>query len=420
MKASLIPRYTLLYTFLAVVLGFLMTNAAHSEISIDGVPLPQDAKPLSAEASQSPFAGTWVGMWDNAIKTILIVESVDEDGNAKVIYAVGSNAAFRIEKSWTRYSATLSDDVLTVYGRNTITYRFSKSGRLRAVYGDGFGFAVLSRQDLASLKNKEPPVSWSAGESTYLLTNLIEADKPVNLEAVIYKPAGTGPFPLAVINHGSTGNGKGDVPFTLTWKHDWLAEFLTDRGFLVAFPQRRGRGKSDGLYDEGFAEDRANGYTCEAKVALKGAERAISDLGAVIKSLKQRPDVKDTTVLLAGQSRGGILSVAYAGVRPDQVSGVVNFVGGWLGGCDTAEEVNQTLFKKGADFPKTTLWIYGDDDLFYTLDHSRKNFEAFKEAGGKGEFVERTVRGKNNGHWVMAVPPLWEDAVNQYIAGIKN
>ncbi|MEO1143186.1 MAG: hypothetical protein AAFW66_12715, partial [Pseudomonadota bacterium] len=81
---------------------------------------------------------------------------------------------------------------------------------------------------------------------------------------------------------------------------------------------------------------------------------------------------------------------------------------------------NQTLFKKGAGFPKSTLWIYGEDDLYYTLDHSRKNFETFKKAGGKGEFVERTVRGKNNGHWVIAVPPLWEETVDQYIAGIKN
>jgi dipeptidyl aminopeptidase/acylaminoacyl peptidase len=41
------------------------------------------------------------------------------------------------------------------------------------------------------------------------------------------------------------------------------------------------------------------------------------------------PFVDPTRVVIGGQSRGGILSIAYAGQRPEQVKGVVNFVGGW-------------------------------------------------------------------------------------------
>jgi len=41
------------------------------------------------------------------------------------------------------------------------------------------------------------------------------------------------------------------------------------------------------------------------------------------------PFVDDERVVMGGQSRGGILSVAYAGRRPEQVKGVINFVGGW-------------------------------------------------------------------------------------------
>ena len=67
---------------------------------------------------------------------------------------------------------------------------------------------------------------------------------------------------------------------------------------------------------------------------------------------------------------------------------MINFVGGWLGaGCSTASAVNQQLFKLGAGFPRPTLWLYGDNDPYYPLSHSEANFEAFRQAGGKGAFM---------------------------------
>jgi hypothetical protein len=50
-------------------------------------------------------------------------------------------------------------------------------------------------------------------------------------------------------------------------------------------PQRRGRGRSDGLYDEGFSADRRQGYTCDFAKSLSGAERALDDIGAAIGAL---------------------------------------------------------------------------------------------------------------------------------------
>ena len=119
---------------------------------------------------------------------------------------------------------------------------------------------------------------------------------------------------------------------------------------MVAFPQRRGRGRSGGLYDEGFNADRAKGYTCETKRTLAGADRALADVDAVIAALQKRPDVRPGPVLLLGQSRGGALAVAYAGLRPKKVHGVVNFVGGWVGGCPIAAGINRTLMNGGAAF----------------------------------------------------------------------
>jgi len=68
-------------------------------------------------------------------------------------------------------------------------------------------------------------------------------------------------------------------------------------------------------------------------------------------------------MLLAGNSLGGVLSIAYAGLHPEQTNGVINFVGGWISdGCETADAINQTLFRKGTSFVQSTLWLYGKDD----------------------------------------------------------
>ena len=69
----------------------------------------------------------------------------------------------------------------------------------------------------------------------------------------------------------------------------------------------------------------------------------------------------------------------------------------------------------GADAGRPSLWLYGRDDVFYSIDHSQKNFNAFLKAGGSGKYFEFTVRGQNNGHWVMAIPPLWEDVVADWL-----
>src|SRR5258708_27004873 len=75
-----------------------------------------------------------------------------------------------------------------------------------------------------------------------------------------------------------------------------------------------------------------------------------------------------------------------------EVAGVINFVGGWMGaGCRNASEINGTLFKRGGMFPHPTLWLYGNHDPFYSLDHSRANFAAFHAAGGKGSVLDFAV-----------------------------
>lgn len=249
-------------------------------------------------------------------------------------------------------------------------------------------------------------------------TPFVESGSAVTLEVVLYTPLGPGPYPAVMFNHGSTGNGDDPSQFRITYSNEAIARFFADRGWLVAFPQRRGRGASDGLYDEGFTPDRSR-YSCLAVPALAGFERALLDVNAAADYLAARSDVDATRMLSAGTSRGGVLAVVHAAERPDLFDAAVNFVGGWLGeGCVDSVVVNRSAFARGGGFPGATIWLYGDNDTFYSLAHSRANFDAFIAAGGTGGFQIYTRAPSLNGHFIVNDPSLWADDLDTFVRSI--
>lgn len=240
-------------------------------------------------------------------------------------------------------------------------------------------------------------------------------EQTVHLEMRIYKPAKPGPAPTLVFNHGSTGTGRDPSLFGRPIEFPALAQFFVERGWVVVMPARRGRAGSADLYDEGFAADRSLGYTSDPARSIPGAERALRDIEAAMEAILAFPFVDRDRVVMSGQSRGGILSNAYAGQRPEQLKGVINFVGGWLGGrMATAAMVNQELLRRGARYPGETLWLYGDADPYYPLPHSRENFAAFQRAGGKGTF-HAFPPPASGGHRIIDYPSLWEPVIEAYL-----
>ena len=240
----------------------------------------------------------------------------------------------------------------------------------------------------------------------------------VSLEVVLFKPLAEARYPAIVFHHGSTGDGSDPSRFDVTFTSKSVALYFVERGWMVAFPQRRGRGKSDGLYDEGFKPDRS-GYSCQEDLALAGAAHALEDLNVITDWLRMRADVDTTRMLIGGSSRGGILSIAHTAQRPDVYLAAINFVGGWIAeGCGDYLAINRTLFVDGAAFPGQSLWLYGENDSFYSLPYSRTNFEAFSRAGGMGTMAELTRSPGLNGHFIIndlaSWEPVMDDFLNQY------
>lgn len=246
-------------------------------------------------------------------------------------------------------------------------------------------------------------------------TPFVEGGRPVSLEVILYRPLDDGRYPTLLFNHGSTGDGSDPSQFGVTFVNKSLAAWFVDRGWMVAFGQRRGRGRSDGLYDEGFEPDRSR-YSCREDLALAGAERALEDLEALTDWIRNRTDVDTTRLLIGGTSRGGILSAAYVARRPEVYRAAVNFVGGWLGeGCGDHQPVNRALAVEAARFPGASLWLYAANDSFYSLEYSRGLHEAFTVAGGLGDFLEFTRDPGLNGHFLINDPPLWDGSMEAFI-----
>ena len=383
----------------------------------DGVPLPEAVKLVTAP-DRDGFAGAWSGLWGHQLKHILVVENVQTDGTAEAIYAYGDLVSWGITRDWQRYPAQIEGDTLTVMGNGFVAnYEILPSDVLMANFqaGRAFSQAVLHPFNQSMSKPK-----WTSAKFEKITTELSENGKPITFEIVIFKPDGAGPYPLAIVNHGSTGDGKNMAVAKLTFVDTAIAQFLVDRGYIAVFPQRRGRGKSDGLYDEGFDKDRTIGYSCDTGTSLAGAERAITDLGHIVKALKKRPDISSDSILLSGVSRGGILSMAYAGRYPSQVSGVINFVGGWMGeGCPNGAKINDALFIQAAEFPNKTLSLYGENDPLYSIAHTTERFQTFEAKGGQGTYVVIDVPG-GNGHALSAAHNLWAPIADAYLDSLDR
>ena len=95
---------------------------------------------------------------------------------------------------------------------------------------------------------------------------------------------------------------------------------------------------------------------------------------------------------------------------------VLNFVGGWVGDdCPRPDAVNTVSFKRAAGFAPPMLSLYGENDSYYKISHSKANFNAFVQAGGKGEFKVFNAGSGRNGHGIISQPELWRGAVDAYL-----
>jgi dienelactone hydrolase len=220
----------------------------------------------------------------------------------------------------------------------------------------------------------------------------------IKSHALLFRPAGEGPFRLALIAHATTQNvlRRAQMPQP---EYRALAAFLVARGFAVLVPERPGHGATGGKYleDQGGCD--------EADYARSGRATA-EEISAALNFMRRQSFIKPDGVVIVGHSAGGWGALALAAESQTDVSAIILFAAGRGGRAnDFPNQIcaPHTLkaaaaeFGKGATVPVT--WLVAANDIYFSPGFSKQLADAFRSAGGKVEFRALPAYG-GEGHWL--------------------
>jgi len=250
---------------------------------------------------------------------------------------------------------------------------------------------------------------------------LVPSGEPgVLMRTTVYRPSGAGPFPLLVMNHGTTQNAERRRMLPAP-DFGTLAQWFVRRGFVVALPQRPGHGETGGVYheDQGGCDD------ADFAGAGRGAAGSIT---AAVGYLAAQRFVRRTAVVVAGQSAGGWAALALASRAPAGLAGVIDFAGG-LGGRSFDRPDNNCapdrLIATAAEYGRTTrvpsLWVYAENDSYFPPRLSRAMAEAYRAAGGHVDYALLPAFGAD-GHFMADTDgseSVWGPVVERFLGKIR-
>jgi dienelactone hydrolase len=216
--------------------------------------------------------------------------------------------------------------------------------------------------------------------------------------ALLFRPPGDGPFPLALIAHASTENvlRRAQMPQP---EYRALAAWLVARGFAVLVPERTGHGATGGRYleDQGGCD--------EANYSRAGYATADA-INAALGFLRGQSFIRKDGALIVGHSAGGWGALAMAGENTKGVAAIIAFAPGRGGHANDAPNkvcAPDTLVASAAEFGEDArvpvIWLVAANDTYFSPDLSREMSDAFRRGGGKVDFRVLPASG-SEGHWL--------------------
>jgi dienelactone hydrolase len=264
--------------------------------------------------------------------------------------------------------------------------------------------STLSLSTAALANTPVPPVALdpTVNEQVVMLP-VQENGQNLQFETTIFRPPGEGPFPLLLMNHGkergSPANQKRDRFLALS------REFVK-RGYAVAVPMRRGFSQSTGEYRE---------YGCNMKD--NGQEQA-DDIVAALDALVKQPWVDRGRIVVAGQSYGGLATIAFGTRHYPGVRGLLNFAGGLRidgGNCDWRGALVAAFGNYGGSTPLPSLWFYGENDSYFDQPLAQQLLQAYQAAGGASQLIAYGPF-KSDSHGMVGS----RDGVNIWLAEVER
>jgi dienelactone hydrolase len=285
-----------------------------------------------------------------------------------------------------------------------------------------FSALCLLLQPFAAKAQSTPTVDTSAA----LDANLREAFEQVPVTVKLFyggertghlivshfRPAGDGPFPFVVFNHGR-GPQRAEPA---RYRSLNLVRYFTRRGFAVFVTTRMGYGAT------GTEPDTEESGLCNRKNYGPMFDAAVTQTQRAIEFAKSMSWVDRSRLVLIGQSVGGFTTVMATGQPIEGLKAAINFAGG--SGGDPIErpaapcDYSQLGFQaqragKGASVPM--LWMYAENDRYWGAQIPLKWHEAYVGSGGKAKMV-MLPKVSENGHNLLGEGfTAWRPIVDDYL-----
>jgi dienelactone hydrolase len=228
------------------------------------------------------------------------------------------------------------------------------------------------------------------------------------LETTVFRPNGPGPFPLLVINHGKDPGRPSAQPRDRFYH---MASAFVKRGYAVMVPMRQGFANSTGHYRDRGCDMTANGYL------------QAEDIRSTLEFARSQPWVDSAHIVVAGQSYGGLATMALGTQDLPGVRGLINFAGGLRDDSDRCawrSALVSAFAEYGANSKLPSLWMYGENDSLFGPDLAHRLHGAYAQAGGKARLVE-FPSFKRDAHGMLASrdgEKIWLEDTMRFLKGV--
>jgi dienelactone hydrolase len=208
----------------------------------------------------------------------------------------------------------------------------------------------------------------------------------LQLHGFLWKPAGAGPFPAVLWNHGSE-----KLP---GWQPD-LSKFYTDHSYVFFVPHRRGQGRSPGPYIQDLVSQAPAFERGQRMMELQ--EEEVQDVIAAVNFLKSQNFVDAGRIAISGCSYGGIQTLL-AGERDLGVRALVPFAPGAMA-WDRNPAVSERLSVAVGRARAPVFLLQAKNDYSLGPSHVLSKEASRKHKDFESKIYPAFGRTAQDGHW---------------------
>lgn len=224
----------------------------------------------------------------------------------------------------------------------------------------------------------------------------------LSLKGFLYTPAGKGPFPTMMYNHGSE-------PHPERWVLP-LAKAFVGKGYVFFVPFRRGQGLSlgQGRDIRSVLDSALKSGGDEARVStmirLHETEQ-LQDQTSGLMFLKKQPKVDPTRVAVMGVSFGGIQSLLIA-TKPVGIRCALDFAGASMN-WDKSPKVGEWMKVLAQQANVPVYFVQAEND--FSIKPSKELYATMKAVNKPCEIKIYPPQGTTqmDGHAIAVAPEVW-------------